>query len=151
MTGFSQELRDQLRDDLMKTIGNGLRDKLMKSMRAAMMDALEDMVENQIFEAIDKLLDQFFAEEEMDCWMSFEAEGPVVLVGVGPGDCAASFDVELGWEFDSFIVIANDKGRDNAMEQIASIGNFVARLTAQTEKLATALATYEVKQAGALQ
>ena len=95
MAHFDPKLREELRDDLMKTVGVALRDELPKAMQAALLQAMD----NQIFHAIDNALERFLESDDMDCWMTFGPDGPHVLVGVGPGDCAACFEPEMLYEF----------------------------------------------------
>jgi len=123
MKYLSESLRTSLRDDLLKSLGIALRDELPKAVHRAMIEAMD----TQIFESIDRMLDQFFNQEDMDCWISFDSEGPNVLVGVGAGDCAASFEPQLSFEYYQRENISSDQEQD-ILDQIAGIKNFMAEL-----------------------
>lgn len=150
MTHLDSELREQLRDDLMKTIGSGLRDSLSKAMRIAMADALDDMVENQVFEAVDRMLERFLDNEEMRCWLSFDSEGPHVLIGIGPGECAAAFDLKLGKDHYND-TIRSQAELDDALEQLATMKTFIAEIEQRRHNIEQSCAMFEASKAGARQ
>jgi len=123
MAHLSENLRTILRDDLLNTLGTALRDELPKAVHRAMIEA----VDTQIFESVDRMLDQFFNQEDMDCWMSFDRDGAHVLLGIGPGDCAATFEPVLTVEFNQRENISRDQEQE-ILDQIAGMKSFMAKL-----------------------
>jgi hypothetical protein len=124
MKHFSSELRQMFRDDLFKTVGQALRNDMPKALQHAMIE----MVDERVFDSVDQMLDRFFHQDDMDCWLSFTRDGPTILIGMGPGDCAAQFSPELSIEtyFDDKISFAEEKA---VLDQIAGLKPFVAKLT----------------------
>ena len=123
MAHFDAQMREELRDDLMKTVGVAMRDELPKAMQIALLAILD----NQIFAAIDHAIERFLAAEDMDCWLTFGANGPNVLVGVGPGEAAAYFEPKMIFETFSFDNISHDQEQE-ILDQITGIRNFIVQL-----------------------
>lgn len=142
MAQFRTDLREQLRDDLMKNIGTALRDNLVKEIGRAMHDVLSDMVDHQVFEAVDRLLDSFFADEDMDAWLSFTKDGPRVLVGLGPGECAAQFTPLIEVNNYHGIRELNREQQIALLDQITSIKTFIAELETRRGQLEEAMKPY---------
>lgn len=123
MAHFNLELREELRDDLMKTVGNALRNDLPKAMQIAILEIMD----NQVFAAVDHAIERFLETESMDCWLTFGAEGPHILLGIGPGDCAASFEPMLCIEYNFYDNISRDQEQE-VLDQIAGMKAYIKKL-----------------------
>ena len=124
MAHINSELREMLRNDVTKTVAEALRDDLPKALQHAMIE----MVDNRVFDAADRMLDRLLNQEDMDCWLMFHREGPVVLCGIGPGDAVAQFSPELSVET-YFTDNINAAEEQDILDQIAGLKPFVAKLT----------------------
>jgi hypothetical protein len=143
MASFDKELRAQLRDDLIATLRTSFHTDYVDAMRRAVEEALDKVIAAQLFDTVDTFLDHFFSAEEMDCWLSFSDGRPDILVGVGPGDTAASFTPQVTLELYNGRPL-HPAQREHLKEQAVAIRKFIGELQEAADLL-------EARAADALQ
>jgi hypothetical protein len=146
MTGkFSRELNDQLRQQLLSTLEVAFRLHFVKAMETFAVTLMSE----SMAETVDEFLTQFFNSEEMSCWLEFYDGKSRALVGVGPGDCAASFDLDLDNLDVGYADLGgplNDAQYDDLVERVAAMRTFIAGLEENRKQLEMQIAGYEAKQ-----
>lgn len=144
MTGkFNQELRDQLRDQLLETLEIAFRIHFVKALESTALS----LVHERMTETVDVFLQQFLTDEDMNCWLSFEDGKPRILIGIGPGHCAASFQPSL---FNDPYKLtggpATKAQHADLVERVKTMEAFIDSLITNRNELETQIAAYEAKQ-----
>jgi len=143
MTGsFNKELRDQLRDQLLETLEVAFRIHFVKALETTAITLMHE----RMTEVVDHFLQEFLVDEDMNCWLSFEDGNPRILVGIGPGHCAASFQPSLFNDPYRLTGGPTSKAQhDDLVERVATMKKFIALLADNCKDLETQIAAYEAK------
>lgn len=137
---FNKELRGELRDQLLETLEVAFRIHFVKALETSALTLMHE----RLTETVDHFLQEFLADEDMNCWLSFEDGHPRILVGIGPGHCAASFQPALF--NDPYRLTDGPKSQAqhaDLVERVATMDKFIAMLTENRQQLEMQIATYE--------
>jgi hypothetical protein len=118
------QVSDQLKEHVRE-----LKAEIIQELRSDLSDLIEDF--------IDGAVDEYFKNEDMDCWLRFDEDnGPHVLIGIGPGNMAASFAVELDGDcYAAYGGVQSEEQLEDVVEQIGRIKRFIAELEGAVRNL----------------
>jgi len=139
---FNRELRDQLRDQLLETLEVAFRIHFVKALETTAIS----LISERMTETVDQFLQEFLNDDDLNCWLSFEDGQPRILVGIGPGHCAASFRPTLF--NDPYRTTGGPISKAQCLElseRVATMTAFIDTLIANRTDLQTQIAAYEAR------
>jgi len=113
----------------------------LDKLRAEIADAIENVCGKVIDEYILKYL------EDRDCWLEIQDDGISVLIGIGPGDAAQSFEPTL--VFDAYGHLGGPRSQaqqDDVLHRIEHLKGFIAELQAAQRELEAQAQAFEKKR-----
>lgn len=120
-------------------VTNALRNELHAELAEALqadieairneVEALQIDIASKLTVTADEFLQDYLDDEEFDCWLTCEEGRPQVLIGIGRGDVAASFDLDLDDCMDDYPDgLRSPEQLEDVIGKIAVIGKMISRL-----------------------